>query len=552
MLTQLHIENVAVIESADIVFGPGFNVMTGETGAGKSMVIDSILAIIGERTYRDIIRTGEKRAVVSAVFDCSPDLAMELGAGDSDCTQLAVERQIYADGRNICRINGKPSSLPLLRAAGVRLLSIHGQHDGQRLLSEEYHLQYLDSYADNADVFRKYAEAYEEWSDCRKQLEALITDESEKARLTEILRYQINDIDSASLVPGEDERIESRRKLLHGSQKIVTSLRGAIDALDGNERSDGAVALLGRAYSSYGASLSFSSELEQLGTRLEGLMYEAQDVSGALSDMLNDMTFSPEELEELDSRYDVITRMKKKYGGSVEAVLTFREKCERELDELVFSCERSEKLEKELEKRYNILLSAGRELTASRTSAAKSFEADVADQLAGMDMAGVRLITQIVPSDQPGNNGCDCVRFLLSANIGEEPRPLARIASGGELSRIMLAMQNVLPQNDTVPTLIFDEVDAGISGRAAQAVGEKLAALARKKQVICVTHLPRIAGYGTTHFLIEKGTRNGRTYTSVRNLDRQARVKEIARMTGGSVITRAALESAEEMLVPEQ
>jgi len=546
MLTQLHIENIAVIERADINFGSGFNVLTGETGAGKSMVIDSILAILGERTYRDIIRTGEKKAVVSALFRDVHSVCSDLGE-DSD-GELLLSREIYADGRNVCRINGKVSALPVLRSIGSRLLNIHGQHDGQKLLLEEHHIKYLDGYAQCDKLLENYGAAWQKWKDISGELERMTIDEREKERLIEILNYQINDIDSSELEIGEDERVEARRKLLQSAAKISGNIAKALAALDGDDENSGATALLSRAATSLDSISGYSEEIDKTAEKLEELKYLAEDASSVLDDVLRQMEFSPGELEELDNRHDTIYRMKKKYGGSIEAVLEFRDKCVSELDSIVFSDKKIAQLEKERDQAYSELAALAKELTSVRNEAAVGLSKDVAEQLSGMDMHGVQFYAHMEPLETPGPNGAESVSFLLSANIGEQPRPLARIASGGELSRIMLALQNVLTRNDEADTLIFDEVDAGISGRAAQAVAKKLAALAQNKQVICVTHLPRIASFGTEHFLIEKGTRDGRTYTSVTLLDTEGRKKELVRMTGGTLLTDAALENADELL----
>ncbi len=546
MLSQLHIENIAVIERADISFATGFNVLTGETGAGKSMVIDSILAILGERTYRDIIRTGEKKAVVSALFKDVHAVCADLGE-DSD-GELLLTREIHADGRNVCRINGKISALPVLRSIGSRLLNIHGQHDGQKLLLEEQHIKYLDGYAQCDKLLENYAAAWQRWKDLCSELDRTTMDEREKERLIEILNYQISDIDSAELEPGEDERVEARRKLLQSAAKISGNIAKALAALDGDDENGGATVLLSRASSSLDSISGYSDDIDQTAEKLEELKYLAEDASAVLNDVLGQMEFSPGELEELDNRHDTIYRMKKKYGGSVEAVLEFREKCAAELDSIVFSDQKISQLEKEKQDAFDKLSKLAQELTLLRKEAALGLSKDVAEQLAGMDMHGVQFYANMETLDMPGPNGAESVSFLLSANLGEQPRPLARIASGGELSRIMLALQNVLTRNDEAATLIFDEVDAGISGRAAQAVAKKLAALAQKKQVICVTHLPRIASFATEHFLIEKGTREGRTYTSVTPLDKEGRKRELVRMTGGTLLTDAALENADELL----
>lgn len=548
MLRLLHIENIAVIEQAEIAFDRGFNVLTGETGAGKSIVIDAISAILGERTYRDVIRTGADRAFVSAVFDGVPDLPwFAENRVEYDPSELLVQREVYADGKNVCRVNGRPVTVAILKKLGGQLVNIHGQHDSQQLFDETKHLSYLDLFARNEAERTAYAACYERVLSLRREQERLTLDEGEKLRRVEALQYQLEEIGRAALQPGEDEQLENRRKLLQNAEKLSEALAAAAMALSGGEDASGAVDLVGEADHALARIARYDEGLAALGDRLSNLQYELEDVAGELRDHLDQMAYSGEELEQIESRLDVIHRLKRKYGGSVEEILQYAEKAQRELDEITFSEERLAQLEKELAAATAEAKAAGLLLRETRQTAARAMETRLSQELAALDMPRAQFVCQLEETDLTPD-GLDSLRFLMTANVGEALKPLSKVASGGELARIMLAIKNVLAEQDRVGTLIFDEVDAGVSGRAAQKVAEKLRSVSKSKQVLCVTHLPQIAAAADVHLLIAKTEREGRTYTQVTALDRAGRTREIARIIGGAEITETTLRSAGEML----
>ena len=552
MLRLLHIENIAVIEQAEIAFDRGFNVLTGETGAGKSIVIDAISAILGERTYRDVIRTGADRAFVSAVFDGVPDLPwFAENRVEYDPSELLVQREVYADGKNVCRVNGRPVTVAILKKLGGQLVNIHGQHDSQQLFDETKHLSYLDLFARNEAERTAYAACYERVLSLRRERERLTLDEGEKLRRVEALQYQLEEIGRAGLQPGEDEQLENRRKLLQNAEKLSEALAAAAMALSGGEDASGAVDLVGEADHALARIARYDEGLAALGDRLSNLQYELEDVAGELRDHLDQMAYSGEELEQIESRLDVIHRLKRKYGGSVEEILQYAERAQRELDEITFSEERLAQLEKELAAVTAEAKAAGLLLRATRQTAARAMETRLSQELAALDMPRAQFVCQLEETDLTPD-GLDSLRFLMTANVGEALKPLSKVASGGELARIMLAIKNVLAEQDRVGTLIFDEVDAGVSGRAAQKVAEKLRAVSKNKQVLCVTHLPQIAAAADVHLLIAKTEREGRTYTQVTALDRPGRTREIARIIGGAEITETTLRSAGEMLQSDQ
>ena len=548
MLSVLHIENIAVIEQADIRFDGGFNVLTGETGAGKSIVIDAISAILGERTYRDVIRTGSSRASVSAVFTPAPeeDWFTE-NQIDYDSNELLVQRDIYLDGKNVCRVNGKPVTVAMLKKLGALLVNIHGQHDSQQLFDEANHLTLLDLFAQNEAQRQSYAGAFEAAQRVRREIDRLSMDEGEKLRLQQTLSDQIAEIERAGLQPGEDESLQTRRKTLQNAEKLTLALQSAVGALYGDESSDGAAGLISEAARTLSRVSRYSDELAEASQKVEELSYAAQDAADELRAMLDDLTYSGEELEQIESRLDTIHKLKRKYGATVEDVLAFYEKAKTQLDEIAFSSDRIAQLHEQLKTLDEELGKQAEMLRATRLEAAERLQARIRDELRQLDMPKIQFVCQFeeVP---PGPTGADLVRFLMSANVGESLKPMSKVASGGELARIMLAMKNVLAEQDAVPTLIFDEVDAGVSGRAAQKVAEKLWSVSRGKQVLCVTHLPQIAAMADTHFIVEKSVKNERTYTSVVQLSRDERCRELARITGGSVLSQTQLLGAEELL----
>lgn len=548
MLSVLHIENIAVIEQADISFDAGFNVLTGETGAGKSIVIDAISAILGERAYRDVIRTGCGKAFVSAVFTGVPELSWFADNHvDYDPDELMIQREIFLDGKNVCRVNGRPVTVAILRRLGAQLIDIHGQHDSQQLFDEGNHLHYLDLFAGDGEALSAYQDAYQQLQKTRNEMERLSMDEGEKLRRVETLQFQIREIENAAPKPGEDTELEARRKRLHSGEKMKTGLCAAADALYGGEDSDGACSLVTDAERELADLCRFDEALEPLVAKLSDLRYALQDVTEELRDLRDSLSFSEEELEQLEERLDVLHRLKRKYGTDCEEILAYLERSRAELEEIEFSSDRLEQLEKLAARQEKAAREAGLVLRGLRQSAAESLSGRILSELAQLDMPKVQFVCQF-EEQEPAQDGMDTVRFLMSANVGEALKPMSKVASGGELARIMLALKNVLAEQDQVSTLIFDEVDAGVSGQAAQRVGEKLLAVAGSKQVLCVTHLAQIAALADTHLHIQKAVRDGRTYTSVTPLDREGRKMEIARIIGGAVITETTLRSAEEML----
>ena len=550
MLELLHIENIAVIEEAEIQFHAGFNALTGETGAGKSIVIDALGAVVGGRTSRELIRTGAAKAFVSAVFSgVAPDLPglAECGAAPDEDGGLLIQREIFTDGKNICRVGGRPVTVAQLRRLGSDLLNIHGQHDGQQLLDEEQHGAYLDRFGGTDAPLAAYHTAYSVLTELLTRIKALQIDEAEKARRMDSLRFQIDELERAQLVPGEEEELAARRNLLRNGEKYLSALAGADYALRGGDEGGGAVPALGEAAEALSGIRALSGDLAELCQRLEALHSEAYDLAETIRDRRAEFDFSPAELDAAEARADQLYRLKKKYGSTVEEMLSYLEKCRQELDAMEMADDTLVRLEARRAKAEAAVLEAGAALTAARKSAALLLEERIQRELRDLDMTKVRFAIDFAERE-PGPDGCDVIRFLMSANVGEDLRPIAKIASGGELARIMLALKNVLAEQEAVGTLVFDEVDTGVSGRAAQKVAEKLAQVSRRKQVLCVTHLPQLAAMADTHFSVSKGERDGRTYTQVVLLDRAARQAELARLTGGAHVTAALLESAGELL----
>lgn len=547
MLNLLHIENIAVIESADISFGTGFNVLTGETGAGKSIVIDAISAILGERAYRDMIRTGEEKASVRAVFSQVAPLDWFNENGVPYDRETVIQRDIFLDGKNVCRVNGTLVSVTMLRKLGIQLINIHGQHDSASLFDEENHLIFLDDFSSNQALREAYQEKYQAVAALRREIQRMTMDEGEKLRRMETLQYQIAEIEKAELEPGEDEALEERRKLLQNAERLSKGMDEAVEALYGGEESDGAAGLLTQAEHALGRLSRFSDSFTSLHERVTDLMYQVRDAAEEAKDMRDDLSYSADELEQIESRLDVIYRLRKKYGTTCQEILDYLEKARKELADIEFADDRLEKLKQKQQKAEKEAWAAAQVLRQNRRENAEIMAARILQELKELDMPRVQFRCQFRELElQP--NGADAVAFYLSANAGEALKPLSKVASGGELARIMLSMKNVLAEKDQIATLIFDEVDTGVSGRAAQKVAEKLRKLAQHKQVLCVTHLPQMAALADTHMLISKCERDGRTYTSVIPLDTEGRKRELARIIGGTHITETTLKSAEEML----
>ena len=547
MLSLLHIENIAVIECADITFDKGFNILTGETGAGKSIVIDAISAILGQRAYRDMIRTGANKATVRAVFTDVPELPWFSENAVEYESETVIHREIYLDGRNICRVNSSLVSVSILHKLGVQLINIHGQHDSATLFDEENHLSYLDAFADNGLIMETYSEKYAEVIKLQKEMSRMSMDESEKLRRMETLRYQIAEIEKAELEPREDEALESRRKVLQNAEKISDSLNIAVQSLYGGEDSDGAAALISEAERELVRLSRFTDEYAELHERIADLMYQVQDVAEEVKSVQDNLMYSGDELEQIEQRLDIIHRLRRKYGATCEDILSYLEQAKKELDEIELSDDIIAKLRIKCERVEQAAKSAAVELRNSRLLAAKNLTDRILSELSQLDMPKVQF-SCVFEETELTANGADSVAFYMSANAGEALKPMSKVASGGELARIMLAMKNVLAEKDQVSTLVFDEVDTGVSGRAAQRVALKLKSVAQHKQVLCVTHLPQLAALGDSHLLIAKAERDGRTYTSVTPLDRAGRIQELARIIGGTNITQTTLKSAEEML----
>lgn len=549
MLELLHIENIAIIEAADIEFAPGFNALTGETGAGKSIVIDSLSAVLGQRTSRELIRTGAEKAFVSAAFSgMAPELTEELGIQPEADGTLLLQREIQTDGKNVCRVNGRPVTVGQLRALGARLLNIHGQHDGQQLLDEEQHIVYLDSFGRVESLAITYAEKYKRFTDIRRQIGALQMDEAEKARRVDTLQYQIEELRRAKLTPGEEEELTARRGMLRNAEKFLDAVAGADYALNGDDSGGGALSALRQAQDALSGVRHLDDAFGQLYERLGEAYSEVYDIAATVEDKRGELDVSPGELDRVESRMDLLYRLKKKYGATVEDMLDYQARCEAELAQIEDAGDTLARLEQALSKAEKEARQAAQALSDARKAAADRLTAQILTELQQLDMGKIRFAVDF--AEKPlDSDGMDAVRFLMSANVGEELRPIHKIASGGELARIMLAMKNVLSEQDHVGTMVFDEVDTGVSGRAAQKVAEKMARISRRKQVLCVTHLPQLAAMADTHFSVEKGERGGRTYTEVRRLDREQRRRELARLTGGSHVSQTMLDGAEELLV---
>lgn len=549
MLSNLQIENIAVIKSASIDFENGFNVMTGETGAGKSIVIDSLNAILGERTSRELIRSGADSASVCAEFQNVGDNVKneleKLGIEKDDT--LIVSRKLTPDGKNVCRINGMPATVSMLKALGVQLVNIHGQLDNQSLLSPETHCSFIDKLAGSGREFNEFKELYSLYIKKENELKSLNTDVNEKNRRLDILNYQIEEIQKADIRPGEKDELTEKLGFLRNAEKVLDLLHTAYAALNGDGEMPGAADIAADAASKLLSAADYSSDFTETANGVNDAAMNLSAYTEELRDKIYSLDYDPNETERAEERLDVIYRLSQKYGDSEEDILAYLENAEKERDALSFSDERAEQLRAETEKAYNEALAAAKKLSEIRIEAGKKFSADVERELAFLDMPSVKFIV----NDSVGElyeNGIDNIEFLLSANAGEEPKPLSKIASGGELSRIMLAIKCVLSELDDIDTLIFDEIDSGVSGRAALKIAAKMKELSKTHQVICVTHLAQIAAFADEHKLISKEEKDGRTYTCIASLDYNGRKYELARIMGGLTVTQSILNSAEELL----
>ena len=549
MLSQLFIKNIAVIESASIDFENGFNVFTGETGAGKSILIDAINAVLGGRTSRDLVRTGASKAFVSAVFsDISPkvkNILEELGY-DSDEDDLLISREISSEGKNICKINARPATVSALKQLSCALIDVHGQHDSAILQNPELHIGYIDAYGNTSAELLSYAESYKAMKETERAIKKISMDDSDKEARIDLLKYQIGEIESAAIEEGEEEELLALSKRIKSSENIMELVSDTVAALDGDDGSEGALEELETVIKNAQQLAEYFPGFTGISEKFKSSYYELEEFANDVKNCADELDFDPNLQNRTEKRLDEIFRLKRKYGGSVEAMFAYYNKAKNELDGIEFSEERLEKLNKE----YAVLKKAAEEkasvLTQKRLDAAKSFEHAVMNELSYLNMPNVRFSVNFEHTDY-SESGCDNIEFYIATNAGEPLKPLAKIASGGELSRIMLSIKNVLADKDEVGTLIFDEVDTGISGAAAQKVGKKLKQVSKGRQIICVTHLAQVAAFADNHLLISKATENERTFTSVTSLDKEGRICELARIMGGE-ITDSLKNSAKELL----
>lgn len=550
MLSVLKIENIAIIESAEIEFSKGFNVLSGETGAGKSIILDSINAVLGFRTSRELIRTGANEARVTALFSCIDkkveDKLNELSLPLSPDGTLLVSRAISSD-KNVCKVNNAITNVTALREIGAELISIHGQQDNRELLNSETHIGYIDVIGGLQSYVTDYRASFERLTEIKNLIKKLSGDKEEKARRIDILSYQIDEIEKAEINPGEWERLKDRRNELLNFEKIQGALSTAYSTLNGGDSFSGAVEMLSGAFRELSSVSGFSEELNKLSSRLGDLYYEVSDISDSLRNAVSDDGFSQAELENIENRLDLLYKLSKKYGETEEDILAFSENAQKELNEISFSDEKLEELKDE----YTVLLEktqkSAERLSFERKKTAVDFSEKVCNELKFLDMPNVEFLVDF-KEVKLYENGIDEAEFLISANVGEIPKPITKIASGGELSRIMLALKTVMAHKDKIETMIFDEIDSGVSGRAALKVADKLKQVSDGKQVLCVTHLSQLMSYADTHYLIEKAVRDRKTFTSVTVLDFEGRKREIARVISGGEVTQTQLENAEEML----
>lgn len=551
MLSHLKINNIAIIKEAVIDFDGGLNVLTGETGAGKSIIIDAINAILGERTSRELIRTDSDFAEVTAVFqDVSQSVAGvldELGIEAESDRSLLLFRKMTSDGKNICRINGSSATVSMLKKIGQSLINVHGQLDNHNLLNEDLHYTYIDSFAENGDIRDAYSVFYEKYLSAKKKFESLIVDEGEKARKIDLLTFQINEIEEADIKVGEKEELEKRRKVLQNAETLIELVNNAVMLINGADDFKGAADMLSDIAESVTKASSFDDSLSEAAEQISDMSYSIADCSTELNRFLYNLDIDPKELDEIEERLDVIYRLSKKYGNTEEEMLMFLENAKKELESVTFADKLKEQYEIEFNEALNSLKIAAEKLSENRKKYGDAFISSVSDELQFLDMASItfRIVQNPKNFDE---TGADEIYFLISANKGEEPKPLSKIASGGELSRIMLAIKNVLASKDNIDTLIFDEVDTGVSGRAAQKIGIKLKEVSVNRQVLCVTHLAQIAAFADNHFLISKSEKDGKTYTRVDSLDDNGRVYELARIMGGAEPTKLSLDAAAEMI----
>lgn len=550
MLKELFIKNIAVIKQTDICFSEGLNVFTGETGAGKSIIIDSINAVLGQRVSRDLVRTGETRAQITAVFSGLSTTTLELldqMGYEADEGELMISREISVDGKGTCRLCGRPIGVTMLREIGNTLINIHGQHDSQYLLNKEKHIDFLDSFAQLDTLYDRYRDCFSQLIAMRRELNSLNVDEAEKARQIDLLEYQINEIEQAELVPGEEEELADRRNMIRNAEKICLSLDEAHEQIAGGEERTGALELIQNAAAELEEAARYVETLIPISSQLTEMGYELEDSLMGINDARLGMEYDPGELEEIEARLDLIYRLKRKYGGDIEEILQNLSLYKKQLEKITLSDEKKESLNQSYKEMLLQAKNLADQLSKERKAAARRFEKQVEGELSFLDMPSVKFTISILPC-KLGAKGLDDVEFMISTNPGEPPKPIAKIASGGELSRIMLSIKNVISDKDDVPTLIFDEVDTGVSGSAAEKIGRKLRQVSKGRQVICVTHLAQIAALCDHHLLIQKQVKDDHTFTQVTELDHPGRVREIARIMSGVDVSELSLQNAEEML----
>lgn len=549
MLSCLQIENVAVIQKAEVHFQPGLNVLTGETGAGKSILIDSINAILGNRTSKDLVRTGASKAVIRASFAQIPDVVLDKleAAGYERSAELLLSREITAEGKSSCRINGMPTTAAVLRELCGGLININGQHDSVGLLNPAHHLSILDDYAQNAKLYQEYYVRYRSLVKVKKELDAMITDEAEKQRRIDLLSYQVQEIEEAGLTAGEEQTLEARRKVLANASTIRDRVAKAHALLSGDDDTPGAVDLLGEASNAMDTAAQLDESLSGVSGTLMDLYYSAKDAAAELIDRLDAYDTNDAELDEIEQRLDLLYRLKRKYGDTVEDIIAFGQKAREELEQIQFSEQRHDQLQAEKLRLYGLAREKAEALTQTRLKAFDELNARITDTLQFLNMPGVRMTLHHARGPL-ASHGQDSVEFYISTNAGEAPKPLARIASGGELSRITLAIKNALADRDAVPTVIYDEIDSGVSGKAAGRIGEVLRQSAQGHQILCITHTAQIAALADCHLLIQKNVTNDRTYTEIHPLDTEGRVEALARLISGDHVTELSRANAREML----
>lgn len=549
MLSCLQIENVAVIQKAEVHFQPGLNVLTGETGAGKSILIDSINAILGNRTSKDLVRTGASKAVIRASFAQIPDVVLDKleAAGYERSAELLLSREITAEGKSSCRINGMPTTAAVLRELCGGLININGQHDSVGLLNPAHHLSILDDYAQNAKLYQEYYVLYRSLVKVKKELDAMITDEAEKQRRIDLLSYQVQEIEEAGLTAGEEQTLEARRKVLANASTIRDRVAKAHALLSGDDDTPGAVDLLGEASNAMDTAAQLDESLSGVSGTLMDLYYSAKDAAAELIDRLDAYDTNDAELDEIEQRLDLLYRLKRKYGDTVEDIIAFGQKAREELEQIQFSEQRHDQLQAEKLRLYGLAREKAEALTQTRLKAFDELNARITDTLQFLNMPGVRMTLHHARGPL-ASHGQDSVEFYISTNAGEAPKPLARIASGGELSRITLAIKNALADRDAVPTVIYDEIDSGVSGKAAGRIGEVLRQSAQGHQILCITHTAQIAALADCHLLIRKNVTNDRTYTEIHPLDTEGRVEALARLISGDHVTELSRANAREML----